>query len=221
MVPLERIDVDERLFVLKSGDGFSCLGFDVVRDRTRQFADLLEQHLLEPIPYGTVEALKLYNELERSLASSHIAKTRTIYDANTPDGLVNVLENVRLANRRIRLFYGDRETGLDWNEAFEIEGYISRTCGPLHCAILVERKSSRGGGIILSAWIVKLVDTAARKVLWEHPSYHCLRLAIVDTPATRSENWRLPVQVLRAGKLHARFATRVAAERFISKMTGA
>jgi hypothetical protein len=217
---LHRIDAERQLFVLKEGDGYSCLGFDVARDRTRQYAELLGESLPEPLPYATTEALKLYEEVERRFAKSHVARTTTLYDPNTPSKLTSVLEEARRNKTRLRLFYGDRETGRDWNEENDIEGYLGRTMGSIHAPILLKTKSSSGGGIILSACIVKVVATTTKHILWQHARYHILPFTIADAPNENSATSEWPIEVLRAGEVHARFKNRQNAEKYIRKMTG-
>jgi len=220
-MPIVSINTAQKLFVYKAGSGSSCLGFDVVRDRTRQYAELLGESLPRPLPYANSEALKLYEAIEQRLAKSDAARNLTIYDPNTPLDLVTILESVRLSRTRIRLFYGDRDSGRDWNEENDVEGYLGRTMGPIHCPILLKTAASRGGGIILSACIVRVVTTAGKRVLWQHPEYHSLPFHISDTPGSDPANARWPVEVLRAGEVHARFKSRREAERFIRKMSGA
>jgi len=219
-MPLDSINSEQRLFVLNAGRGFTCLGFDVVRDRTRQYAGFLGETLIEPLPYGSVEAFRLYQEIEHRLAKNSIAQKLTIYDPNTPKELIVVLENARVKKTRIRLFYGDLTTGRDWNEENNVDGYLGRTTGPIHCPILLKSKTSSGGGIILSGCIVKVVAAASKGTMWQHPHYHSLPFTISDIPSSNPAHAHLPVEVLRAGEVHARFATRQEAERFLRKITG-
>jgi len=166
-----------------------------------------------------LEALQLYEVIEQRLAKSDAARTLTIYDPNTPRDLVSILEGARMGRTRIRLFYGDRDTGRDWNEENDVEGYLGRTMGPIHCPILLKTTASSGGGIILSACVVRVV-TAGKRVLWQHPKYHSLPFHISDTPSSDPANARWPIEVLRAGEVHARFTSWLEAERFVRKMTG-
>jgi hypothetical protein len=219
-MPLKTIDSEQQLFVLEDGGGFSCLGFEVVRDRTRQYAGFLGASLKEPLPYGTVEALQFFQEIEMRLANSAIARKLTVYDPNTPEDLLAILERVRLNKTRIRLFYGDRNTGRDWNSENDLEGYLGRTTGPIHCPILLASKASPCGGIILSAWIVKVIATASKHTLWQHPGYHSLPFTISDIPSSDPAHTHCPIEVLRAGVVHARFETRPQAARYLRKIAG-
>jgi hypothetical protein len=216
---LDSINTERRLFVLRKGNGYSCLGFDVARDRTRQYAQLLGELLPEPLPYATSEAFELYGEVERRFANSHVARTITLYDPNTPSDLAGLLEEARRNGMRIRLFYGDRHTGRDWNEENDIEGYLGRTMGPIHAPILLKSKSSCGGGIILSACIVKLLATATKRSLWQHPRYHTLPFSIADASSRTQTQTEWPIEVLCAGEVHARFKSRAEAARYVRRLT--
>jgi hypothetical protein len=214
------INTERQMFVLREHGGCSCLGFEVVRDRTRQYAALLGVSLPDPLPYATLDALRLYEDIEMRLARSPIARHLTIYDPNTPGELVTILERVRLSRTRIRLFYGDAQTGRDWNEENDVEGYLARTSGPIHCPILLKTNSSTGGGIILSASIVKLAATATKRTLWQHPAYHTLSFTISETPRSSPYSRDWPVEVLREGQAWARFRNHAKARRFIRRITG-
>ncbi len=215
---LLNINSKQQLFVIKAGSGYTSLGFNVARDRTRQYASFLGEMLSEPIPYGTSDAYRLYTEIENRLAKSAVARRLTIYDPNTPPELISILEKARVHKTRIRLFYGDPATGRDWNEENDVEGYLGRTMGPLHCPILLKTNASSGGGIILSACIVKVIATEGRRPLWQHPKYHSLPFTISNTLASSPPHADYPVEVLRAGEVHARFTTRQQAERFLKKI---
>lgn len=98
----------------------------------------------------------------------------TDYDANTPIEAINVLEKLQDSGFRIKLAYGDRLTGADWGETHDIAGYVGRSTGRMKVPLLVYNKRSTGGGVILTANVVK-IEHANRKyggILWEHPNYH-------------------------------------------------
>ena len=64
------INREQRLYVIKSGSGFSCLGFDVAHKRTLAMAQWLWRADLEPpARRGT---LKAWNTYQAALALSLI-----------------------------------------------------------------------------------------------------------------------------------------------------
>lgn len=95
----------------------------------------------------------------------------TSYDARTPDAVIQVLERARQYNTRIILSYGDIETGQDWNEIYDVTGYVGRSTGPTHIPILVYNSRSHGGGAILDRCIVKIVTSRGKEVLYQAKNY--------------------------------------------------
>lgn len=77
-------------------------------------------------------------------------------------------------NERIRIFYGDKNTGRDWLEEYDNMGYIGRTTGNNKVPILIKTRNSSGGGAISTDSIVKIM--VGKRVLYKHPKYHCPQL---------------------------------------------
>lgn len=104
----------------------------------------------------------------------YVEMNGTRYDKDTPEELIDVLEQVRNLGFRIRIYYGDQMTGVDWEETCDIEGYVKRSTGKIKLPILVYSTINSGGSEIPTAHIVK-IEYANKKyggVLWEHPNYH-------------------------------------------------
>ena len=78
------------------------------------------------------------------------------------------------SSRRLRLYYGDVETGRDWEEVYEVTGYIGRSTGRIKIPLLIHNTRSFGGGAILDHCIVKIEHSNKRTggVLYQHPHYH-------------------------------------------------
>lgn len=98
----------------------------------------------------------------------------TSYQVETPDEVIRVLESARQNKTRLRLAYGDKETGKDWQESFDVEGTISRSMGPVKIPILIHNARSMGGGGILTHCIVKIVTSRGKRVLYQHSQYHII-----------------------------------------------
>lgn len=97
----------------------------------------------------------------------------TAYHEETPDQVVTILDNAISSKYRVRLHYGDVKTGRDWQEIYDIEGYIGRSTGTLKIPLLVHNSRSLGGGAILDHCIVKITTTRKpRRTLYQHPDYH-------------------------------------------------
>ncbi len=125
----------------------------------------IEGHTGPPIPTGS---------------TFHMERVRsgTCYDAGTPVAVREVLETY-MGNRDVRLalHYGDVETGRDWLDEWDMEGYIGRTMGPLKSPLLLANTRSHGGGAILDRCIIRIrfADRSKGGDLYRHPSYHADR----------------------------------------------
>ena len=140
----------------------------------------------------------------------------TYYHENTPTAVISVLERARQNGTRIRLSYGDTESGRDWLEEWDVEGRISRSMGPVKVPILLARSTSIGGPALLEHCILKIRQTGkGGRILYRYPQ-HYLPLFTVrpsSVPGYQAE-------VLADGQVHARFRTTAQANRWITTMTG-
>ncbi len=109
-------------------------------------------------------------EIKSSGQTNYQVVNGTYYRYNTPDKVIQALETARINGVRIKLYLGDNETGLDWNEQYDVTGTIGRSSGEVKIPILLTNKRSSGGGVILDRCIVK-ITTSRGKVLYEHPLY--------------------------------------------------
>ena len=91
------------------------------------------------------------------------------YDG-TPEKVKQILESELYSDNRIRVFFGDQETGKDWEEEHETIGYVGRSTGTEPILILLNNNRSMYGGAILTNCIVKITKNG--RVLYQHPNYH-------------------------------------------------
>jgi hypothetical protein len=149
-----------------------------------------------------------------------LSKNGTTFPDGTPEALVAVLENARLAHRRVRIHYGDLATGRDWLEEHDVEGYVTRTCGPIKAPMLLYSGRSIGGSTILLANVLKITAPGLerrnrrRVLLWQAPYYQRPVLSLMapsDLPGYAAS-------VNKDGHPIARFKTVKAARRYIGKM---
>ena len=97
----------------------------------------------------------------------------TTFHDETPIAVCNILNDAissRLS-KRIRIFFGDKETGKDWNEFYDTIGYVGRSSGLIKIPLMIHNTRSTGGGAILDHCIVKI--TVDKKTVYQHPKYHC------------------------------------------------
>ena len=97
----------------------------------------------------------------------------TTFHDETPIAVCNILNDAissRLS-KRIRIFFGDKETGKDRNEFYDNIGYVGRSTGLIKIPLMIHNTRSTGGGAILDHCIVKI--TVDKKTVYQHPKYHC------------------------------------------------
>ena len=93
------------------------------------------------------------------------------FSDNTNDKVKQVLTSCHNRKNRIRIVYGDVNTGNDWLEEYEILGYVGRSTGINPSPLLINNSRSYGGGAILTGSILKIVDTQTKQVLFQHEKY--------------------------------------------------
>ena len=104
------------------------------------------------------------------------------YNENTPDAVIRILNNAMTTKERIRIFYGDAETGRDWLEIFDTMGYVGKSCGRITIPILVNNSRSTGESAILTSNIVKI--TIDKKVVYQHLKYYLPKMEIKEADKT-------------------------------------
>ena len=108
----------------------------------------------------------------------------TSYHASTPQAVIDVLERARLHHTRIRIHYGDTETGRDWMDVYDVEGTLGRSMGPTKVPLLLTSARSMGGAALLDHCIIR-IRYANRKQggdLYRHPLYHVDQSVIAEWP---------------------------------------
>lgn len=133
------------------------------------------------------------------------------FNEKTNDKVKSVLNSVYNSGQRIRIVYGDIETGKDWLEESDVIGRIGRSTGIRKMPLLIANSRSYGGGAILDHCIIKIVVTDNKRVLYQHDNYHQADLTYSEV-VTDS----YPHCVFADGKLHASFKSEKSALKFIA-----
>ena len=89
----------------------------------------------------------------------------------TNESVINILLDAMKHKDRIRVFFGDAESGEDWCETFDTMGTIGLSQGPAKVPLLIHSIRSMGGDAISTDSIVKI--TRNKKVIYQHPNYNC------------------------------------------------
>lgn len=136
----------------------------------------------------------------------------THYPMKTPGPVLRVLEDLRQSGRRVRVHYGDCNTGRDWMDEYNVTGTIGRSCGSCKIPLMVHNCRSLGGSGILTNCIVRIRTTDGQE-LYRHPSYHQPVTSII-----RSDRLDFAEAVTLDGEIHARFRKSGQAARWCRKM---
>lgn len=141
------------------------------------------------------------------------ADDNTCYQSETPVELIDILQHLREVHERIKITYGDRDTGIAWPEEYDIIGFVSRSTGKLPIPILVYSDRSMGGGSILTGCILKVVTYPGRKVYYKAKNFQ--EPIIEIRPGTNSKR---PFETWYNGQLHRTHATERSAKMCASKL---
>lgn len=114
------------------------------------------------VKHFTYDKYKVYND--------------TWYCFNTPDRVIQILDGAMKNHERIRVFYGDTETGRDWMEIYDTIGYVSRSCGNVKIPLLIKNSRSIGGTGILDGSIVKI--TIDKVIVYQQSNYRLPNMEI-------------------------------------------
>jgi len=136
----------------------------------------------------------------------------TCYHAETPEKVIIVLERYRLNQRKVRLYFGDTQTGESWLDELDLVGSIGRSTGPIKGPLLVT-VGDIGGPALLDHCIIRI--DSPRQVLYQHERFHVGELTIKQGKS-KSLSWQVFVDM----GLQARFATRKEAEQYIRFLQG-
>lgn len=136
----------------------------------------------------------------------------TSYSKQTPDEIISILEDARQSRKRIRIFYGDPDTGRDWMESHDTCGFIGRSCGNVKTPIMLSKPISYGGCAILDDHIIRI--TIEKKNCYINKNYYLPELCF------KAEIGKYPFMVFADGKRIAAFSTQKEAENFIDFIKG-
>lgn len=138
----------------------------------------------------------------------------TTYHDSTPEAVTRALEFARQSRTRVRVWYGDADTGRAWPEENDVLGYIGRFTGTRKIPLLVHNARATGGGGLLDHCIVR-IDTTSGNTLYQHPAFHAGHWEPLPT-----RHKRFNAEVRHNGIPHARFDSMRQAERYAAFMQG-
>lgn len=209
------LNIEQKLYVIATGDGYSCFGFDNARDHANQIAQRLNRADLSFTP-NDYAALTGYSKCEEAVSAwSQSALTQqTYFDPGTDPQAAAVLESRRQTCGKVRLVLGDTRTGEPWLNEYDVVGKIGRSGGSLKVPLLVEEGES-GGGAILTSCVLNIIDWKSGRTLYRHPAYREPELSL--QPSDVPEH---PWAVLHLNEVIARFKDMGKACAYIAFMRG-
>jgi hypothetical protein len=210
------INAQQKLFVLKTHDGFTCFGFNNARDHAALIAKTLHRSDLDPSDgeYGTEAAYRKYEAACSAWASSVFSR-RTFFMPGTPDKVAKVLERYRRTRAPVRLFLGDTQTGRDWCEENDVVGTIGRSTGSMKVPLLLPFGDCFGGAI-LTASVIRIMDVESNKDVWRTGSYQLPDLQIQPCKDSPGYAW----EVVRDAQVQARFKQIIDAGEYVAFLQG-
>lgn len=138
---LDSIKTDQRLYVIAYGKGYSCLGFEVVAERTKRLFDELQRRGLAPQSYlltaalGTNDAFEYYNILMQMAEQHHKLTGYRFACELTP-------ELIGKEGWRVEVVTSYGETERFW---------VGKSTGWMPCHLQIERRNSSGGAAVCGA----------------------------------------------------------------------
>lgn len=94
------------------------------------------------------------------------------YRIKTSNEVIKVLEHCRRNRIRVKINYGNVETGKSWNEENDTIGYISMCKGyEARFPILVYNERAYGGGSLLDDCILKITESKGGRILYQSEKF--------------------------------------------------
>lgn len=208
-------NTEQKLYVIATGDGYSCFGFNNARDHANQIAERLNRADLSftSNDYAALAGYRKYEAAVSAWSQSALTK-QTYFDPGTDPKAATVLESRRQTGGKVRLVLGDTRTGEPWLNEYDVVGKIGRSGGSLKVPLLVEDGES-GGGAILTACVLNIIDWKSGRTLYRHPAYREPELSL--QPSDIPER---PWAVIHLNEVIARFKDMGKACAYIAFMRG-
>lgn len=141
------------------------------------------------------------------------------FDENTCDKVKQCIEQCYNSKLRVRIWYGDTDTGVSWLDEYDVTGTIGRSTGKQKIPLLVKNSHSSGGGGILCHCIIRIDVIGSRRTIYKHPSFTVPTLGVYPN-LDEDTKTKYPFIVLKYGTIQAKFKSRESAYNYVDFMTG-
>ena len=141
------------------------------------------------------------------------------FDNETSDKVKECINHCYNSKLRIRLWYGDIDTGMSWLEEYDVVGTIGRSSGQAKIPLLIKNSRSSGGGGVLCHCIIRIDVIGSRRTIYEHPLFYVPTLGVYPN-LDEDTKTKYPFIVLKDNELQARFKSEKQAKNYIGFMLG-
>lgn len=214
------INKEQQLYVLTTPTGTSCYGFKNCQSAITELANRMGLAFPDPAEYGTLEQYEMYRKYV-GLFKTHPSNRLTWFDAGTATEVKRILEMAIESNRKLRLFFGDADTGRDWMEEHDTVGKIGRSTGPMRVPLLLDSKGE-GGPAILTRNVIRIQNASNGQDMYLHPKYQepVLRNAKVKDARTPGLLWKTEVKAGDVWTEQARHKSQARATAYLEFICG-
>lgn len=129
------------------------------------------------------------------------------FNEKTPLKVQTLISHLHSSGERVRVWFGDIETGKAWPEEFDVTGFIGKSTGIKPIALLINNSRSYGGDALLDHCIVRIDRIDGKRTIYQHENF--------DHGVTVSGS-----EVLVFGVVHANCTSNDKAQRLADFLTG-
>ena len=135
--------------------------------------------------------------------------------------LWKVLSSLVHSGRRVRIWYGDTETGRSWNVESEFAGTIGRSTGKIAIPILIKNSRSYGGAL-LDDCIVRIDDIKEKRTIYKADNFHVEDMKVYAIFGDANYKYRVAKLSEDSGEweVQANFKTEQQAHNYVAFMRG-
>ncbi|AFH21294.1 hypothetical protein CR3_gp129 [Cronobacter phage CR3] len=94
------------------------------------------------------------------------------FNAKTSEAVQKAIMGAYNRGDRVRVWYGNTETGESWLDEYDVTGKIGRSMGEQKIPLLVKNSRSYGGGALLDSSIIRIDSINSRRTLYKHPNFN-------------------------------------------------
>jgi len=203
---------EQKLYIQSFKGRVTCLGFDNVHRDIKAFIEILDIHKDTKVePLGSLEAYYQREALVEVYAKSPKSMNTWFTPGTDPEVKCVTLEAYN-SKQKIRIHFGDTETGESWLDENDVAGYVGRTTGPMRSPILLATLKHSGGCCILTDCILRIQALPSLEDLYQHPKYVKPSLTLIPDGKR--------VKVLRGEEEQASFNSTIKATHYIQFLRG-